>query len=885
VRPLRRWWNRSAGLLAGGRRDADLADELQSHIDFQTDANIRAGMPHEQARREAILKFGAVEAAKEEYRDQRGWPGLESIVKDLRFALRTFRRRPSFTAVAVLSIGLGIGINATVFGWLKAVYLNPLPGVSNARDLVTVNASFKDREGFSNSYADFTLIRDYARSFKGVFAHEMLFASVSDGRTAEKMGGGFVSANFFEVLGVPPARGRLFGPQEDAAVGSDVVVLSHAMWHRKFGGDPRILGQRVLINRIPVTVIGVAAEPFRGVYGGIAQDYWVPLRFATALDERNLDISAKGSWMQIMGRLAPGASPAAVQAELDVLSAQARDSHRKTSPDYRAIAHPLHRAQRGFHAGFFQMVQVLAVAAFIVLLLACVNVAGLLLARANDRAREITIRFSLGASRGRIVRQLMIESFLLAGIGGAAGLIIAMASQSLPEVLSATGVEMVFNSSLDWSVAAFLAAATTVSALLFGLVPAIATSGLSVGEGLKQGAAHVTAGKRKSRFRGALVVVQVALSTAALASAAFVGETLLRAANSDRGFRAENVLTAEVDAASGGLDETGGRALYGGVIERLRTSPGVVDAAFTTFLPMSGHGGGNHRETEVRGYVPPEERPLSVVVDAVSAGYLRTLGIPLVQGREFDSSDVAGAPPVMLCNEKFAERYFAGREAVGAQVRIGNEWRTIVGVHRNFVYRHPSMPHEPAVLLPLEQDYSPAAIAIVRTRDRGASAAALLRAAVAEVNTEIALARVITMEQNIALRFLDLRIMSAVLAVFGLLCCTLAAIGLYGVLASFVNQRRREFGVRSALGATALEVAAMVFRQSAWFTGIGAVCGLGLAIGLARVLRSALFSAAPESAWIYIAATAGVFLTAMIASAPPFIAAARMDPVSALRHE
>ena len=384
-------------------------------------------------------------------------PSIDSFVQDVRFAVRSFAKRPGFTAVAVLSLGLGIGVTTTIFTWLKAVYFNPLPGVQDARHLVSINAAYKDRNGFSNSYQDFLYIRDHASLFDGIFAHEMLDASLSDGKSAEMTTGGIVSANYFDVSGAQVALGRGFRADEDEVLDRNpVIVLAEGVWQRRFGSDPGVIGRQVRLNRIPFTVIGVAAPGFAGVYGGLRQDFWVPMHMARALDPAREDRLANGSWMQIMARPKAGVTVPAIQSRLDVLSPQIRAAHRNKDSDYRAEVYPLHRSQRGVHAGLFDMVRVLAVAVTIILLLACLNVANLLIARATDRSREMGVRLSLGAARGRIVRQLLTESVLLGLAGGVAGLLLAFWSRSLPAYLSVPGMDIVLNTSLDWTVFTFL---------------------------------------------------------------------------------------------------------------------------------------------------------------------------------------------------------------------------------------------------------------------------------------------------------------------------------------------------------------------------------------------------------------------------------------------
>ena len=888
MKSLRRAWRRILGTFTGGRRDTEMAAEMEAHIDMQTEDNIRLGMSRDEARRSAVLKFGGVESMKERYRDQRGLPHLETLAQDVRFAVRALAKRPSFVVVAILSLGIGIGVNATVFTWFKAVYLNPLPGVREARKLITINAEYKnDGAGYSNSYADLLYFRAHSRLFTSLFGHEIEMLALGDGKYAEMTTGGIVSGNYFDVLGTPMALGRGFRPEEDEALDRNpVLVLGYSLWQRRFAGDSNIIGRRLELNRTPFTVIGVAAPGFIGVYGGIRQDYWVPLHMARALDSEHNDRLANGSWIQIMGRVKPGVTLAAIQSELDVLSAQIRRDYRKDDREYRAVAYPLHRAQRGYHSGIFQMVQILAVAVGIVLLLACLNVANLLIARATDRAREISVRLSLGASRGRIVRQLFTESLVLAALSGAAGLLIAYWTRSVPTMLSGSGYELYLNLGIDWTVIGFLFAVSLAASVVFGLLPAIETTRLNLVDALKEGAGSVTAGRRRHLWRSSLVVGQVALSMAALVCAAFFTQHLVKILRTDLGFKPQNVLTAETDLFAAGVNESRGRVFYRSTIDELQALPQVDSAAWTTFLPMSGSGGGNRRRMEVQGYTPPDGKPLAVVTDTITPGFLRTVGIPLAAGREFAWSDDNTAAPVMIVNQAFVDVYLKGREPLGAAVHVEGKWRAIVGVHRDYYYRTPIPPPQgPAAFLPMAQDYSTHAIVAVRTKTDPSLVAVPLRQVIQGFDANLPVTAMMTMEANVGYQFIDTKIMTGTLILFGAISVILAAIGLYGVLATFVNQRRREFGVRTALGATPGDLRSMVLFQSTRLTLIGVAGGLLLSIACAQLLQSAIEGLSISNPAIYLAGALGVAIMATLSTLVPSRTAARMDPIVALRYE
>lgn len=886
MRGLRRALARLRGVFHTGRAEREMAEEFQTHLEMEAEENLRRGMAPDEARRQASLKFGSLEAAKESYRDQRGLPWLEEARQDLSFTVRSFRKRPGWVVLSVLSLGFGIGLNAVVFTLLNAVWLNPLPGVRDARELVTINAASRGESGYSNSYADLEFIRNNSRSFEGLFAHELEMLSLSDGRSAEMTVGGIVNGNYFTVLETSMALGRGFLPEEDRVKDRDaVLVLGYDLWQRRFGADPAILGRKVELNRTPFTVIGVAAHGFAGVYGGLRQDFWIPLHMARAIDERKQDRLASGGWLQIMGRLKPGVSLERLQAELDGLSAQIRSAHRKGEDGYRAEAFPLHKAQRGLHSGMMEMAQVLAFGVVLVLLIACLNVSNLLLGRATERGREIAVRLSMGASRARVFRQLMTESLLLAAMGGAFGLLLAFWGRNITSLVPLGGMQIFLNMEIDWRVFGFLFTVSTAAAFLFGLTPALETTRVELAQMMRDGAGNVTAGIRGGRWRSGLVVGQVALSLAALAGAALFGRSLWKNVNAETGFRADGLVTAHVDLFAAGHPESRWRDFSKEMAARLGGTGAISQLAMTTFLPMSMGGGGNGRAFEVPGYSDPASRPRSVVVDAVSPGYLSVMGIGLVSGRDFGATDSADGAQVMLVNQAFARRFFAGREAVGASVKIGSTWRTIVGVHKDYVYRHPQTPVKPSVLLPLAQDPQARVILVARAAQSEAVAAAALRQGLREYDSLMPVMQLQSMNQHLRDRFAADRIATGALVFFGALASLLACIGLYGVLKTYVGQRWKEFGIRAGLGATPWELRRMVLARSWRLCGIGVALGLGLGAGFGKMIESSLAGVKGTDPLALALAAVLVLAASVISSLGPSRRAASVDPVAALRSE
>ncbi len=497
----------------------------------------------------------------------------------------------------------------------------------------------------------------------------------------------------------------------------------------------------------------------------------------------------------------------------------------------------------------------------------------------------MAVRVSLGAARRRILRQLLTENFLLAALGGVLGLAVAVLSHGMIGAMAGASNDLFFNTSLDLGVLLFCTAAALLSALIFGTLPAFEAGRVNLADCLKEGASATTASRRRSRMRSALVIGQIALSMAAVAGAVLFAQYLLRVTGVDRGFRTDHILTVRTNYYAAGLDEARGQTLCRAVVDRLQTLPDVAAAAWTSFLPMSGSGGGNNRSLKVPGFEPADGETLSVTVDSVSPGYLQALAIPLAAGREFAWSDDAKAPLVAMVNEAFVTQYLAGRNPIGQPVEIAGKPRTIVGVHRNYVYRTPNSPASATVFLPMPQDYYNQPILVVHTRTEPMRLVADVRATIQGFDPHLPVAEVLTMQQNIDLRFADSRFTLWILAIFGLSTSILAAIGLHGTLSAFFNQRRRELGIRLALGATSGDLRRLVIFRSLRLTVVGVVLGLGLSVMFGRALNAVLWNFTPLNLPACLLAAAGATLVAAVSTYAPLRRVARTDPTVTLRYE
>jgi len=808
------------------------------------------------------------------------------LIQDLQFGARMLRKSPTFTLAAVLALALGVGANTTVFTWLKSVLLEPLPGVTEGRRLVTLSSARGAGGGYSTRYHDYLYYRDHSRLFSGMTAYELTQVNLARGGRPEIALAGIVTSDYFAVLGVRPALGRWFRPEEGQGIGAHpVVVLSHPLWRRRFGGDRGVLGRTVSLDRHPYTVIGVAPPDFLGSYGGIAQELWVPIVQEPELVVGGDKISNGKYPVQITGRLRPGVTIARVQAELDLLSRQLAQAF----PDHagwREVAYPLSQAQRGFTSSLVPAVEVLMAVVLVVLIISCLNVANLLLARALMRRREITIRLAVGADRGRLLRQLLTESLLLAALGEAAGIAVAaLAARTLPALLPPLEWPLGFNLEIDWRVLLFSATITAAAVMLFGLAPALQAAGTDASTALKDENAAVTGGRRHASLRDGLVVAQLGLSLTTLVAAGLVGKSLVQSLARRPAFEPHNLLLTSFDLFLGGYDRERGSEFYRELLQRVQALPGVRAASLTDYAPLGLSGGGNVSPVEVPGYLPKPDEDKSFVLDAVGPHYLRTMGIDVMAGRDFDAQDRQGSLPVVIVNEEFAHRFFPGGAALGRHCKVAGIDREVVGVMRNYKYRRLTDDPEPELLVPFQQDYRSQMILVVRTAGEPFGLLPALRRTAAALDPGLASFDTMTGEQRLGSSLFAERLATKLLAAIGLLATLLSAVGLFGVMSYFVGQRPREIGIRMALGARRGQVLRMVLGHGLRLLLGGIAIGVVAAGVVSRLLRSVLYGVSPLDPLVFAGVAAGLAAIALLACYLPARRAAWMDPFAALRHQ
>ncbi len=806
---------------------------------------------------------------------------MESLMRDLRFALRSLRKHAGISAIAILSLGLGIGGATTVFTWLDAFVVEPLPAVPRFGRLVAVNTAGPGGAEWSVSYPS---LRDWRAGLTSMDLAASNFVQLGlrgEGGGTERAWGMLASGNYFDVLRVGPALGRLLTLDDEERY-APVAVLGWAYWQRRFAGDSAIVGRHLTLNGVDVTVVGVAPPRFGGTIIGLQFDVFLPVTLQPLVTGVNSLDRRQSQWLDGLGRLRDGFSMAQARAELDALAKRIGEATGDSDARYGALVQPL--TSQGAPAVMKPVFLALLGLTGVVLLIACANVANLLLARAVARRREIGIRLALGADRRRLVRQLLTESLALGLLAGLVGILAAFWGRDLlllviPPAPFPIGIDI----ALSTRVLVFAAAVTLATTLVFGLVPAIHASRPDLVPALKdeigEGPAH------RSRLQSGLVVAQVALSLVALVCAGLFGRSLSAARAADVGFSdPERVLLASTDLRLAGLPDSGYAALIGGLIERVRALPGVEAASVASLVPL-GFGGNSSRSIVVEGYEPQPDENMSISYSMAGPDYFRAMGIRLVRGRGFADADGPGAPRVAVVNERMAERFWPGTDPVGRRIRAGGEWRTVVGVAAQGRYQQITEPPRTLVYYPILQEPSPRFTIHVRAAGDAPALTAAVRRAVAEAGADIPFLDVRTMAQHMQASMFTQKLGAGMLAAFGVMALAMAAVGIYGVMAYRVSQRTREIGVRVALGAARGDVVGMVVGRAMRLTGIGLLIGLAASLGAAQLLRTLLVGVGPRDPVTFGVIAAVLAAVALAASWIPARRAARVDPLVALRSE
>jgi len=806
------------------------------------------------------------------------------ITQDIRYGWRLMVRKPALTIVAVLTLGLGIGANVTIYSWVQALLLRPMPTVAAADRLVSLSTTTRTRSDLSVSWPNFVDMR--ARrpaSVEDLLAYSMVPLNLRTGSGPERVWGLLVSGNYFDVLGLAPALGRGFDPEDRVPEANPVAVFSYAYWQRHFSADPAIVGRSVVLNGRAFTVVGVAPEGFRGNAAGLGIDVFVPMMMQKAVMPGDRLQERGNSWLLTMVKLKPGVSLARAQADFAVVARSLAAEYPVESGRGISIR-PLWRGP-GASQILLPVLSVLTGLVGLVLLIACANVASLLLASGAGRQRETAVRLALGASRGRLIRQLLTESTLLAAGGGAMGAIVAYWTADLLHVfVPPTGLPIAFDAPMSLPVILFATALTIGSTLVFGLVPAWQGSSSNLVPALKDASGSVSSSPRRTRLRQGLVVAQVALSLVLLVSAGLFVRTLYNAQTLDPGFSTRNGLFASIDLLPAGYDAARGTALFRELQARALEIPGVEAATLMQRVPLN-LGGGSDFGVGVDGYTPAPNEEMTVFYNRVGSAYLRTLGIGLVAGRDVTERDLPSSPKVAIVNETMAKRYWSGRSPIGGHVHVGKDTLEVVGIARDGKYGTITEAPRAFMYLPVQQWYRPDTILALKTSGDPASAASGVQRVVRGLDPELPVFELRTIAEHLDFALFVQRMAASLLGVFGILALFLATIGLYGVIAATVAQRTSEIGMRMALGASRADILSLVLKQGLAVTVTGAAIGVAGAVGVTRLFASQLVGVSATDGLSFAGTTLLLVAVALAACYLPARRAARIDPLLALRNE
>lgn len=810
---------------------------------------------------------------------------MDAFWQDLRYSLRTLLKRPGFTAAVVITLALGIGANATIFTWIKVIFLERVSGVDQPDDLVEIWGATRNNSALSLSYPDYLDLRDRNEVLSGMVAHQVLPLSLGRGGTPERLRGAIVSGNYFDVLGVKALVGRTFLPEEDRTPNArPVVVIGYGLWQRRFVADPTIVGRHITLNAHDFTVIGIAPKEFGSTFAGAVLDVWTPVMMKDDVARPHFSLTDRGSrWLMVMGRLLPGVTVDQAHANIAAIAGQLERAYPQTNEQMGVAVYSLTQSPFSLKRSLQSALAVLMAAVAVVLLIACANVANLLLGRAASRRKEIALRLALGGSRQRLMRQMLTESLVLASLGAVIGLTVAFwTTRSLPAFLPPFGMALSFDTRPDAVVFAFTLALTVVTTILCSLAPTLQASKPDLVTALKDTTATIERGVRKLSLRHTLVIVQVALSMVALVSAGLLVRSLRESSHANPGFDPDRVLLASFDPFLSGYDETRGREFYRQLVERVGTLPGFQAATLARRLPLT-LSGIAFANVVVDGYTPARAEDMRFNYETVGPHYFQTMRIPFARGRDFDERDREGTPRVVIINETMAQRYWPEGDALGGRLNVGSEWLEIVGVAKDVKNRSLSEAAQPFFYLPLLQDYRSNMILVARTALEPEQMLHAVQGEVAALDPEIPVFEPTTLEEHIGVSLFRQRMAATLLSLFGLLALSLSAVGLYGVMAYTVSRRTRELGIRIAVGATRRDVLGLILGHALTLSAIGIIGGLIAALMVTRFLGHLLYGVGPLDPLTFAVIPLLLFGVALIAAYIPARRAIEIDPMVALR--
>jgi len=863
-------------------RQEELQQELQSHLRMAASDSIDRGESRKQAEQDALREFGNVALVQQVTRDQWGWRWLEEFLQDLRYGARMLRKNPAFTLVAILTLALGIGANTAIFSLVNGILLRPLP-FFHPDQLVSITGSYPK--------GGFAAMREQLRSMDVAAYAEGYEFNLTGAGAPVRLSGTLVSADLFAVLGTQPELGRIIRDGEDLAGQNNFVVISHALWQQRFASDPSVIGRWIRLEGVQRQIVGVMPADFR--FPSPQTQVWVPLN----IDPRDTINYWAGDFMPVIGRLRAGATLAQVSAEIRLFQAKVGKLFPWPMPATWNAGISAVSLQDGLVGDIRARLLILLVAVALVLVIVCANVANLTLSRAAIRGKEIAVRVSLGAGRGRIVRQLITESILMAAAGGALGLALASGGLSLLKSMLPADTPRLSDVALDWRVLLFAAALAIITGIISGTAPALHASRPELTEALKAGSRGTTHSASQN-LRRALVIGELSLAVLLVCGAGLLIHSLWALSHVDPGFRSENILTARVTPNESFCNDPGRCfSFYRNLDSQVRSLPGVTNAALISTLPLGGRV--QKRSVNIENYVPASSSAEPLLwMNAVSPGYFRTMDIPLLRGREFAEADASGHLRVAILSAETARRFFPNQDAIGKHIRLlgQRDWCTIIGVAadvRGYDLRR-SVPQwiDGTVYLPygpgasLEDGHVPAEMTlIVRSAANQLQLEESLRRLASSLSDDTPIAEVRPMPLILSGAVSSPRAVTSVFSVFAALALILGIVGIYGVISFFVGQRTREIGVRMALGAQPRDVLTLVIREGLSLTLIGVAVGLTAAFALTRFLGSLLYGVGAADPLNFACVAALFAIVALAACYIPARRAMRVDPIIALRYE
>ena len=815
---------------------------------------------------------------------------MTTLWQDVRYSLRMIAKSPGYAVIAILTLALGIGANTTIFSWINSTLLNPIPGLATPHEVVSLSLSRSGENPFPFTYPDVEAMRDGQQSFAGITSCNVIPISLTGKGKPERVWSVLASANYFDVLGVKPILGRGFLPAEDRTPGgAPVAVISYRLWQTHFAGNPEIVGQTIELNQHPYTIVGVTPAVFQGSQTGLRSEIWIPIMMSPQLSPQgDLLHDHHYFWLFVFARLKPGVMAQQAQEEMTLRLQQEVKNYPEEHRGHDAVTvYPLWRSPFGANQFLSKLLPMLMTIAGLVLLLACANVANLMLVRSVARRREIAVRMSLGASRWRLVRQLLVESLVLALAGGTVAFLMTFwTAGTFMKFLPTTDFPIALSVRADRAVLLATMVISVLTGVIFGILPALRSSSEAPAGVLKEDTGSASGGLRKARLASGLVVAQISLSLLLLVCAGLFIRSFRSAQNIDPGFNPHNVLIASYDLFTAGYSQERGAAFDRQLVAKLAAQPGIESIALSSRVPL-GFGGGGSTSVKPEGYVLRPNESMETQAAVVTPNYLQTLQIPLLKGRDFTLQDAEKSQRVAIVNQTFAERYWPNQEAIGKQFNSDytHEWFTVVGVARDSKVNGLNEKPTPFLYLPLYQLYRANVIVTARVTGDPLAFGKTVEKSIHDLNPELVMFEVTTLEMRAQIASIGQRIAGTFVGAFGLLALVLAAVGIYGVTAYTTRQRTHEFGIRVALGASKEDILRLVFGYGFRLTLAGVILGLAASFALTRFLRGMLLGVNSTDTLTFASVAILLCAVALFACLIPARRAMRVNPIVALRYE